>query len=265
MRQGIASALAIVILGAAAASGQAPKNDPQAAAQLRAAYGRLAGLKSYRLQMTMAPGAQTGGHSMDNLAMVMEVVPPDRIRTTGESDEAGMETIIVAGEVRYRITKMKEQAAQPGAGMSIFSFLSMALSFALNPAGAAIGAASMAASSAMGPATGLPPIGVWQCPPKMGGGAPQAPAGRAGEEPAVARLDDAIIDGAGTQVFLATQPGQGQGPSFGNRTRIYVLKDGGLPRRIEMLDGSDKPAMTADYRDYDAPITIQLPQCGQKT
>lgn len=266
MRQGIASALAIVILGAAAASGQAPTNDhPQAAEQLRAAYGRLFGLKAYRVQMTMAPGAQTGSHSMVNLVTVMEVVPPDRFRTTAESDDFGMENIIVAGEIRYRLTKMKEQAAQPGAGMSIFSFLSMALSFALNPVGAAIGAASMAASSAMGPATGMPPIGVWQCPPKMGGSAPQPPAGKAGEEPAVVRLDDATIDGAATQVFLATQPGQGQARSFGNKMRIYVLKDAGLPRRIEMLDGSGEPAMTADYRDYDAPIAIQLPPCGQKT
>jgi hypothetical protein len=265
VRRGIASALAIVILGAAAVSGQATKNDPQAAQQLRAAYGRLAGVKAYRMQMQMAPGAQTGSRSMDNVAMIMEVVPPDRLRITGESDEFGMENIIVAGEVRYRVTKMKEQAAQPGAGMSIFSFLSLALSFALNPAGAAIGAASMAASSVMGPATGLPPVGVWQCPPKMGGSPPQAPVGKAGEEPAVVRLDDATIGGAAAQVFLATQPGQGQGRSFGNKTRIYVLKDTGLPRRLEMLDAYDKPAMAADYRDYDAPIVIQLPPCGQKT
>ena len=265
MRQGIAAALAIVILGAAAVSGQAPKNDPQAAEQLRAAYGRLAGLKSYRVQMTMASGAQAGSHSTDNLAMIMEVVAPDRFRTTAESDEFAMENIIVAGEVRYRLTKLKEQAVQPGGGMGPFAFLSMALSFALNPAGAAIGAASMAASSMAGPAAGMPPIGVWQCPPKMGGGAPQAPAGKTGEEPAVSRLDDATIDGVPTQVFLATQPGRGQGASLGNKTRIYVLKDGGLPRRVEMLDASDKPAMIADYRDYDAPITIQLPPCGQKT
>jgi outer membrane lipoprotein-sorting protein len=265
VRLGVASALAIVTLVTAAASGQAPKNDPQAAEQLRAAYGRFGGLKSYRMQMKMVPGAQTGGNSMDNLAMVMEVVPPDRLRTTAESDEFGMETISVAGEVRYRLTKMKEQAAPPGAGMSIFSFLSMALSFALNPAGAAINAASMAGSSTMGPATGMPPIGVWQCPLKTGGGGPQAPAGNAGEETAVVRLDDAAVDGAATQVFLATQPGQRQGPSPGNKTRIYVLKDGGLPRRIEVLDASDKPTMIADYRDYDAPIAIQLPQCGQKT
>ena len=265
MRQGIASALAIVILGAAAASGQAPTNDPQAAEQLRAAYGRLAGLKSYRMQMKMVPGSPTGNRSMGDLTMLMEVVPPDRFRTTAESDELGIENIIVAGEVRYRVTKMKEQAAQPAPGMGIFSFLGMALSFALNPVGTAIGAASMAASSMMGTATGVPSIGVWQCPPKMGGGSAPAPAGKAGEEPAVVRLDDATIDGAATQVFLATQPGQRQGPSLGNKLRIYVLKDGGLPRRMEMLDASDKPAMIADYRDYDAPITIQLPPCGQKT
>ena len=67
-----------------------------------------------------------------------------------------------------------------------------------------------------------------------------------------------MIDGAATQVFLAAQTGQGQ-------ARVSVLRDRGLPRRVEMLDASDKPMMTMDYRDYDAPITIQLPQCGQKS
>jgi hypothetical protein len=32
-----------------------------------------------------------------------------------------------------------------------------------------------------------------------------------------------------------------------------------------MLDASGKPTMTTDYSDYTAPITIPLPQCGQKT
>lgn len=42
---------------------------------IRAAYGRLAGLKSYRIDMKMAPGGQMGGRStMDNLATVMEMV-----------------------------------------------------------------------------------------------------------------------------------------------------------------------------------------------
>lgn len=264
MKQGIASALVIVILGAVAASGQTVKNDPQASEQLRAAYGRLAGLKSYRMDMKMAPGALTGGQrSMENLAMVMEVVPPDRFRMTGESDDFAMENITVAGETRYRLTKMKEQPQQPGGGMGVLGLLSMVLSFALNPAGALIGAASTAVSSMMAPGMGAPPVGVWQCPPKMGVGGPQGPAGKTGEELAVSRLDDATIAGAATQVFLAAQTGQG--PSFAHKMRVYVLKDGGLPRRIEMLDTSDKPTMTMEYRDYDAPITIQQPPCGQKT
>ncbi len=266
MRQGIAFALVIVILGAVAASGQTVKNDPQASEQLRAAYGRLAGLKSYRMDMKMAPGALMGGQrSMENLAMVMEVVPPDRFRMTGESDDFAMENITVAGETRYRLTKMKEQPQQPGGGMGVLGILSMVLSFALNPAGALIGAASTAVSSMMAPGMGAPPVGVWQCPPKMGAGGPQGPGGKTGgEELAVSRLDDATIDGAATQVFLATQTGQGQGPSFVNKMRVYVLKDGGLPRRIEMLDTSDKPTMTMDYRDYDAPITIQQPRAAKK-
>lgn len=264
MRQGIAFAL--VILGAIAASGQTIKNDPQASEQLRAAYGRLAGLRSYRTDMTLAPGVHLGDHSMDNLAMVMEVVPPDRMRMTGETDDFGMENITVAGEIRYRLTKMKAQPQQPGGGMSFFAFLSMAASAAVNPAGALAGAATSALTSMMAPAGGMPQIGVWQCPPKMGAGAPQGPTGMAGaDEIAVSRLRDVTIDGAAAQVYLAAQTGRGQGQSMGGKMRVYVLKDRGLPRRLEMLDASDKPTMIVDFRDYDAPITIQLPPCGQKT
>ena len=82
---------------------------------------------------------------------------------------------------------------------------------------------------------------------------------------AVSRLGDVAIDGAAALVYLGEPTGRGQGPSMGGKMRFYVLKDRGLPRRMEMLDASDKPTMTVDFRDYDAPITIQLPPCGQKT
>ena len=117
----------------------------------------------------------------------------------------------------------------------------------------------------MAPAMGTPPIGVWQCPPKMGAGGPQGPEGedRGGTRRLPAgRCHDRWV---ATQVFLAVQTGQGQGPSFSSNARVYVLKERGLPRRVEMLDASDQPTMTMDYRDCDAPITIQLPQCGQKS
>jgi len=266
MRQGLAFALALVILAAAAAAGQTVKNDPQAAEQLRAAFGRLAGVTSYRMDMKMAPGAQMGDQSMDNLAMVMEMVPPDRMRMTGETADVGVEYITVAGETRYRLTKMKAQPQQAGGGMSFLSFLSMAVSAAVNPTGALVGAATSALSSMMAPGAGMPQLGVWQCPPKLGPGVPPSPAGRAGAaEMAVSRLGDVAIDGAPVQVYLAMPAGQGQGPSMVGKMRVYVLNDRGLPRRMEVLDAADKPTMTADYRDYDAPITIQLPPCGQKT
>ena len=57
---------------------------------------------------------------------------------------------------------------------------------------------------------------------------------------AVSRLGDVAIDGAAALVYLGEPTGRGQGPSMGGKMRFYVLKDRGLPRRMEMLDASDK-------------------------
>jgi hypothetical protein len=269
VRQRIASALVLVVLGAVAAWGQPAKNDPLAAEQLRAAYGQMASLTSYRMGIKMAPEPETGGGGpTGGMTMVMEVVPPDRFRVTSEMDDTTMEMILIGGEIRYRLTKVKEEPAEPSGGMGFLGFLNMAVSIVMNPAGALMEAAPMVAGSMMSRGMGRPPVGVWQCPPKMGGGAP-ASSGAAGGGPgpgdgtAVSRLDDTTIDGAATLVFLSTRATGGQGA--GTTTRVYVLKDRGLPRRIEMLDASGKPTMTTDYSDYNAPITIPLPQCGQKT
>jgi hypothetical protein len=263
VRQRIASGLAIVILAATAASGQTAKNDPQAAQQLREAYGRLAGLLSYRVVMGIAPGVQMGGQSVDHLAILLEVVQPQQFRATAESDNFAIEDVVVAGVTRYRLTKMTGSPRQPGGDMGVLGFLSTALPSLLNPAGAMIGAASMAAYSMLAPNKMTPPIGVWQCPQALGAGGSQGAAGKTGGELAISRMDDVKIDGATAEVFLATQASQQQGSSFTIKMRVYVLKESGLPRRVEMLDASGHPTITMDYRDYNALFTIVLPQCGQ--
>ena len=263
VRRHIASALAIVILGAAAAWGQSATNDPQAAAQLRAAYGRLAGLNFYHVDVRMAPGGQIGGYPTDNLAVVIEVAQPDQFRTMAVSDNFGVEYVSVSGQTRYRLTKMTRQPLQTGGDMGVLGFLSAALPSVLNPAPALIGATSMAASAMLAPKKMTPPIGVWQCPPTtLGAGGSQGPAGQTGVVSAVSRLDDAKIGGAAAQVFLATLISQVQASSP-SKMRVYVLKDGGLPRRVEMLDASGHPMMTMDYGGYNGLITIMVPHCGQ--
>jgi hypothetical protein len=263
MKRRIVSALAIVIMAAAAASGQTAKNDPQAAAQLHAAYGRLAGLTFYHVDMKMAPGGQIGGYSTDDLVMVIEVAQPEQFRTMAVSDNFGVEYVTVSGQTRYRLTKMARQPSQPGGDLRVLGFLSMALPSGLNPAPALMGATSMAASSMLAPSKMTPPVGVWQCPATLGGGGSQPAAGNTGGEAAVSRLDDARIGGAPAAVFLATQTSQVQGSSYNIRMRVYVLKESGLPRRVELLDASNKPTMTMDYGGYNSLITIIVPHCGQ--
>lgn len=59
------------------------------------------------------------------------------------------------------------------------------------------------------------------------------------------------------------------------RHRIYVIADTGMLRRSEMVDllpgnvstpadWNKKAELTWDYYDHDAPITIELPACGQR-
>ena len=264
MKGHIASALAIVIMGAAAASGQTAKSDPQAAAQLHAAYGRLSGLTFYHVGIKMAPGRQIGGYSTDDLAMIIEVAQPDQFRTMAVSDNFGVEYVTVSGQTRYRLTKIGRQPSQPGGDMGVLGFLSIALPSGLNPAPALIGATSMAAFSMLGPKKMTPPVGVWQCPATtLGTGGSQPAAGSSGGEPAVSRLEDVKIDGAAAAVFLATQTTQVQGSSYNVKMRFYVLKESGLPRRVELLDASNNPAITLDYGGYNSLITIIVPHCGQ--
>jgi hypothetical protein len=104
-----------------------------------------------------------------------------------------------------------------------------------------------------------PQPGVWFCPDfKL----PELPSG-AGERPQVraSRLGDVTVDGVVTRGYEMHILGDGEPPM---RKRIYVLRDRGLPKRVEMLDASGRAKLTFDYYDYDAPITIDLPACGQR-
>ncbi len=47
-----------------------------------------------------------------------------------------------------------------------------------------------------------------------------------------------------------------------NRYRLYTLAELRRPRRIEAFSAQGRRDATADYFDYNAPITIELPPCG---
>jgi hypothetical protein len=159
---------------------------------------------------------------------------------------------------------MTQQPRQAGGDLGILGFLSAALPSALNPVPALIGGTSVAAFSMLGPSKMTPAVGVWQCPATtLGAGGSQPAAGSTGGEPVVSRLDDAKIDGAAAAVFLATQTIQAQGSSFTIKMRVSVLKESGLPRRVELLDASNSPGLTLDYGGYNSLITILVPHCGQ--
>lgn len=45
--------------------------------------------------------------------------------------------------------------------------------------------------------------------------------------------------------------------------RLYTLAGRVLPRRVEAFSALGRQDVTADYFDYDAPLTIELPVCGR--
>ncbi len=103
----------------------------------------------------------------------------------------------------------------------------------------------------------------WQCQGTSGkrnvGGLPINPREAKGEV-AVSKLGVVVIAGARTVAYqfaysktATAQP---------TNVRLYVLADGGLPRRSEVLDKDEKVTVTIDFYDFNAPITIELPRCG---
>jgi hypothetical protein len=107
--------------------------------------------------------------------------------------------------------------------------------------------------------------GPWQCqlaPGSMVGGTggwPPDPRTAKGEV-TVTRLGFATIDGGRTQSYeVVYTPSANAKPTT---IRVFVLQNGGILRRAEVLDKDEKVAVTIDYYDVNAPITIELPRCA---
>jgi len=107
--------------------------------------------------------------------------------------------------------------------------------------------------------------GPWQCqaaPGSLGGGTGGWPPDlrRAKGEVTVTRLGFATLEGARTQSYeIVYTPSANAKPTT---IRLYVLQSGGILRRAEVLDKDEKVAVTIDYYDVNAPITIDLPKCA---
>lgn len=101
---------------------------------------------------------------------------------------------------------------------------------------------------------------VWQCQgrPPQTGGEPQTDLKSVRGEVTISRLADAVIEGARTRGYQYSYTVGGQT----TKQRFYVLVDGGLPRRAEILGSGDRVESTTDYYDFNVPITIELPRCG---
>jgi hypothetical protein len=107
--------------------------------------------------------------------------------------------------------------------------------------------------------------GPWQCQLAPGsmvggpGGWPPDPRTAKGEV-TVARLGFATLEGARTQGYeVVYTPSANAKPTT---IRVFVVQNGGLLRRIEVLDKDEKVAVTVDYYDFNAAITIELPKCS---
>lgn len=99
------AALATVVVAGLAGAASAEltvKGDTAAWQEVLAAYGKLNALPGYRMKISMAPG-QT---------MVIEVAPgASAMHSTMQSQNGGMEMIVVGDQSRYRITA---SGAPPG-------------------------------------------------------------------------------------------------------------------------------------------------------
>lgn len=73
----------------------------------------------------------------------------------------------------------------------------------------------------------------------------------------VRRLPEQTLDGVAMRAYYVVMTIKGRT----SRSRQYVAVDTGLPRRAEVLTAGDAVLSVIDYRDFDAPITIDLPAC----
>ncbi len=103
--------------------------------------------------------------------------------------------------------------------------------------------------------SGVPPT--WQCVPPAQAASlrPQQPA--TPDEVTITRLGESSVEGTRTQGYQYTQVIQGRPSTH----RLQVVAESGLPRRLEVLDSGGNVTALADYYDFNAPITIELPSC----
>jgi hypothetical protein len=106
--------------------------------------------------------------------------------------------------------------------------------------------------------TGPGMSGTWLCQGAPPAGRPPPQPGKFEGEVTISRLGESTVEGARAQGYAYTMRTQGQT----SKQRLFVLADGGLPRRVEVLDAGDQVVGTLDYYDFNAPITIELPKCG---
>lgn len=192
----------LTLLPATSAAGPASggwQGDPQAGAEVQAAYTKFGAARTYRQRMTLAG---QGGTFTQN----MEIVVPDRVRMSGmPGSPPNFEIIVIGGETWAR-----------GPGV---------------PGGCA----------------------------KLPAGGARRPNPREGVDHAtgatitVARGGPQTVEGTATQLYNLTIEAQGRQ----TQQKVYVATGTGQLRRIETT--SDQGAVTIDYFDFDAPITINAP------
>lgn len=264
MRQ-IALGLLVALLLASAAPAQTVKGDARAWEEIQAAYERLAEARTHRMTMSLAPGVAPQGF---DFGMTSEVVSPDRTRMTmRQADFAILEVVIVGREMRRRTTLLPRGQQMYDMQRSAFNQtigggISSIIGWITNPVGMAVSYVISQAASRMAQAAsaGEEP-GKWKCTQLADGGAgsQSQSQSQAQADITVTKLADGTVEGARTQVYEMAMTERGRT----NKTRMHVLADRGVPRRMEMFDESGKHLANMDFVDVGAAITIELPPCEQ--
>jgi hypothetical protein len=239
-------------------------DDPVAAAELTAAYDKLQKFQTYRQKTFYEP--PRGEPS------VTEYQKPSRMRST-QPQRLGQwqgvsEWINVGARAAYRFVspeldlhlaqmKAMERASYLVSMGGTLRQLMQALAFG-GPIGlaAAAGQAHAAARGARDLAAEDPMelYGKWQCAPGFDFNA-APPAEAPGFEERVERLPSSTWNGEAVKAYRSVSVGQGWEIEF----RSYASEKTGVLVRSEMLDPPGN--MISEFYDFDAPITIELPDC----
>ncbi len=237
----------LVVLAVTPARAQRVRGEAQAWEEVKAALDRLEALRTYRFVMALGPEV-SGQRPM---TMLTEVVNPDRRRSVIEFPDGTAESIIVGRQIASRFVSKSAQPAvpQPSFGLSDL------IGALINPLEFFTGLLMRAAMNAMMQAAMQGLVG-WRCQTLDEGGGGSGGQGSGEAEVEVRRLPDTTVGGAPARVYQMVWRVPGQPAS---EQRLYVAPDG-MPRRSEVFD-QGKPLVHMDYRDFNAPITIELPRC----